>query len=1075
MIETLIVNIKDYAESIEIITNSSNFNSNKKSFNPNKHFVPEQELSVEQDFWLQTSHPNTDQSDISLVKIEAPMELPKTLKDIFNVFDKDILDEITEVQIVFNQMEAAVQQYLEAELVKKKNMVEQDAYTELSNRFARLEKHCISLELDIQLFQKDKSCKNQNALEFSEFFENNDLKAQLQEKDTTINKLRNHIKSLRESDKKDRMKQDIDEIETININWSITRALSKEHCDSFIAQLNSKSMENADLKGQIQEKVFVTTALQNELRRLKGKNMLDNATTIAPGMFKLDLDPLATSEKLVAVTPMNKVKKVRFSKPLTSSSNIYKQVESSKTPDSNTPVLPSTGLKSSTSASKSQPTDNKKNDRISQTPSSNMKNKVEVQHRKVNLSSNKKNRVKDPICDTNVKHTMLNANSELICVKYNQYVPSSSSHVNDRFGNDQIAKIMGYGDYQLGNVTISRKNTCFIWDLDGVDLLSGSRDIKLYTISLDDMLKTSSICLLSKASKTKSWLWQIRLSHLNFGTLNQLAKDDLERGILKLKFKKDHLCSACALGKIKKSSHQPKAKDTNQEKLYLLHMDLCGLMRVKFMRSKDEAPDAIIKCIKNIQVCLNATVLNNSIVERRNWTLVEAARTIEDLGKLNAKADIGIFVGYVPVKKAFRIYNSSGLVPNPVPQQPFNPPTRNDWVCLFQPMFNEYFNPPPSVVSPVQVVATPRAVDIADSPMSTSIDQDAPSTSIPSTQEQEQSLIISQGSLSNVRPSHTSFELLGKWTKNHPIANLNRRHKEAMLKPSWIDAMQEEIHEFERLQEGIDFEESFAPVARIEAIRIFIANAATKNITIYQMDIKTAFLNGELREVVYVSQPKGFVDPNKPNHVYRLKRAIYYLKQAPRACPRGIFINQSNYAFEIIKKYGMLSSDPVDTPMVDKTKLDKDLQGNPVDPTHYRGMIAYADADHAGCQDSKQSTSRSAQFLGDKLVNWSSKKKKSIAISSTEAEYIALYSAIALCCNNVQHSRSKHIDVRYHFIKEQMENGVVELYFFRTEYQLVDIFTKALPQERFNFLVEKLGMKSMYSDTLKSLTEENDE
>ncbi|GJZ31041.1 retrovirus-related pol polyprotein from transposon TNT 1-94 [Tanacetum coccineum] len=228
-----------------------------------------------------------------------------------------------------------------------------------------------------------------------------------------------------------------------------------------------------------------------------------------------------------------------------------------------------------------------------------------------------------------------------------------------RFRNDQVAKIMGYGDYQQGNVIISKvyyveglshnlffvgqfcdanlevafpKNTFFIRNLEGVDLLSGSRDTNLYTISLDDMLKTSPICLLSKASKTKSWLWHRRLLHLNFGTLNNLAKDGLARGIPKLKFQKDHLCSTCVLGKIKKSSHQSKAEDTNQEKLYLLHMDLCGPMHVesingkkyilvivddysgftwvKFLRSKDEAPDAIIKCIKNIQVRLNATVRN---------------------------------------------------------------------------------------------------------------------------------------------------------------------------------------------------------------------------------------------------------------------------------------------------------------------------------------------------------------------------------------------------------------------------------------------------------------------------------
>ncbi|GJW67248.1 hypothetical protein Tco_0121672 [Tanacetum coccineum] len=282
--------------------------------------------------------------------------------------------------------------------------------------------------------------------------------------------------------------------------------------------------------------------------------------------------------------------------------------------------------------------------------------------------------------------------------------------------------------------------------------------------------------------------------------------------------------------------------------------------------------------------------------------------------------------------------------------------------------------------------------------------------------------------------------------------------------------------------------------------------------------------------------------------------------------PRGIFLNQSKYAYEIIKKYGLLSSDSVDTPMVEKNKLDEDLQGTPVDATLYRGMIGslmyltssrpdliyavclcaryqakttekhlnavkrifrylkgtinmglwylkdtdmslttYSDADHTGYQDTRCSTSGSPKFLGDKLISWSSKKQKSTGISSTKAEYIALSgccaqilwmrsqltdygfqfnkiplycdnkSAIVLCCNNVQHSRAKHIDVRYHFIKEQVENGIVELYFVRTECQLADIFTKPLPRERFNFLIEKLGMRSMSPDTLKRLTEKEEE
>nr|GEZ17268.1 integrase, catalytic region, zinc finger, CCHC-type, peptidase aspartic, catalytic [Tanacetum cinerariifolium] len=159
-----------------------------------------------------------------------------------------------------------------------------------------------------------------------------------------------------------------------------------------------------------------------------------------------------------------------------------------------------------------------------------------------------------------------------------------------RFRNDQMEKIMGYGDYQLGNVIISwlyyvegleynffsvgqfcdsdlevafRKHTCYVRNLDGADLLSGSRDTNLYTILMDDMMKSSPICLLSKALKTKSWLWHRRLSHLNFSTLNELAMQGLVRRLHKLKFKKDHLCSACSIGKSKKSSHKPKADDTN--------------------------------------------------------------------------------------------------------------------------------------------------------------------------------------------------------------------------------------------------------------------------------------------------------------------------------------------------------------------------------------------------------------------------------------------------------------------------------------------------------------------------------
>nr|GEZ56893.1 retrovirus-related Pol polyprotein from transposon TNT 1-94 [Tanacetum cinerariifolium] len=297
--------------------------------------------------------------------------------------------------------------------------------------------------------------------------------------------------------------------------------------------------------------------------------------------------------------------------------------------------------------------------------------------------------------------------------------------------------------------------------------------------------------------------------------------------------------------------------------------------------------------------------------------------------------------------------------------------------------------------------APPRAKVLADSPLSFSISQDASSTSNSSSQAQEHSPIISKDNV---------FLIKLKWiykTKEDEYGGV-LKNKARLVAQGF------------RQEEGIDFEESFTPVAKIEAIRIFLANATHKNMTIYQMDVKTDFLNGELKEEVYVSQPEGFVNQDNPSHMYKLKKALYGLKQALRAwydmlssflisqqfskgvvdptlfirhagndlllvqiyvddiifasintamcdefanqitnkfkismmeqlsfflglqisqSPRGIFINQSKYASKIVKKYGLHSTDSVDTPMIENKKLDEDLQGKPVDATLYRGMI----------------------------------------------------------------------------------------------------------------------------------------
>ncbi|GJX78844.1 retrotransposon protein, putative, unclassified [Tanacetum coccineum] len=242
--------------------------------------------------------------------------------------------------------------------------------------------------------------------------------------------------------------------------------------------------------------------------------------------------------------------------------------------------------------------------------------------------------------------------------------------------------------------------------------------------------------------------------------------------------------------------------------------------------------------------------------------------------------------------------------------------------------------------------------------------------------------------------------------------------------------------------------------------------------------------------MVYVSQPEGFVDQDNPSHVYKLKKALYCLKQAPRAwydmLSRFLISQQFSkgavdptlftrhagndilllqiYVDNIIfastntamcNEFANQLTNKFKMSMMGKMSFFLGLQISQTDTD--------ADADHAGCQDTRRSTSGSAQFL-----DYGFKFNK-----------IPLYcdnkSAIALCYNNVQHSRAKHIDIRYHFIKEQVENGIVELYFVRTEYQLADIFTKSLPQERFNFLIDKLCLKIMSLETLKRLAEEMDE
>ncbi|GKB74377.1 retrovirus-related pol polyprotein from transposon TNT 1-94 [Tanacetum coccineum] len=658
----------------------------------------------------------------------------KALKDLFNTFDQYLIDELSKVGNVFHQMEQAMEQH-------------------------RLESKTFKVKMNKVLNENER------------------LLEQVISKD----------------------------IVNIIVNSSMDNASVNVHECEKCLKLETELLNKKDfIEKEIYDKLIQKKMLKNDVEPITPK--LLNKKTAHSAYMKHTQEEAAVLRDLVEHVKAN----YPLDHSLESACRKHNQkIASSSNLVSNKPMLSSTGVKPSTSASGSQPSGNTKKDKIQQTPSSTQKNKVEAHPRTVKSSLKNKNSVVEPKGTANVQHSKLNANSELLCVKCNGCMLSDNhdlcvlDFINDvnaraksksvkksskrkvwkptgkvftnigytwrptgrtftivgnacpltritttaevplrkptalesdtpkpvvtlvysrkprksktnvpvvqivlwyldsgcskhmtgdrsqltnfvnkflgtvKFRNDHVAKILGYVAFH--------QHTYFIRNLEGVDLLTGSRGNYLYTLSLGDMMASSPICLLSKASKTKSWLWHRRLSHLNFGAINHLARHGLVRGLPKLKFEKDHLCSAFAMGKSKKKPHKPKSEDTNQEKLYLLHMDLCGPMRVasvngkkyilvivndysrftwvKCLRSKDKAPDFIIKFLKMIQGRLKVPVRRirtdngtefvnqtlreyyekvgisretsvacspqqNDVVERRNRTLIEFAHTM---------------------------------------------------------------------------------------------------------------------------------------------------------------------------------------------------------------------------------------------------------------------------------------------------------------------------------------------------------------------------------------------------------------------------------------------------------------
>ncbi|GJX16038.1 retrovirus-related pol polyprotein from transposon TNT 1-94 [Tanacetum coccineum] len=869
----------------------------------------------------------------------------KALNDLFNTFDQYLIDELSEVQNVFHQLDQAVEQHrleskmfevkmnqvlnenerlleqviskdivsiivnssvdnasvnvhecekclkLETELLNKKDFIEKETYDKLFKSFTNLEKHCISLEVDTQLnqeiFQRENFVSNQSAPSFDQYFELNELKDQSQEKDTVIKKMKERIKSLSGYMNEDKVKKDLEEIETINIELehrvsnliaenehlkqtykqlydSIkpARIRSKEQCDVLINQVNQKSVEISDLNAKIQEQGLTVTTLKDELRKLKGKDLADNVVckhTIDPEMLKIDVE---------FISP-------RLLNNRSAHSNHLKHTQEEA-------VI----LREIVKQGKSQNPLNNSLDSACCT----QKNKVEAHHRKVKSSLKNKDCVVAPKGTANVQHSKLNVNSELKCVKCNgcmlsdnhdlcvlDFINNVNAHkptalesdapkpvvtlvysmkprkpktnvlvskskviqiilwyldsgcskhmTRDRsqltnfvnkflgtvkFGNDHMANILGYGDYQIGNVTISR---VLLWN-----------HMRVVVASVNERSTSSSL-----SDDYSRFTWVKCLVHLN-GTevVNPSLREYLRRNHTLIDVARTILIDAKALLFLWAEAVAIACYTQNRSIIRLRQG------KTPYELLHDKPPDLSFFHV----FCALCHPTNDS----------------ENLGKLQPKADIGIFIGYAPTKKAFRIYNrrirriiktihvdfdeltamasehsssgpalhemtpatiSSGFVPNPPPSTPFVPPSRTDWDIMFQPIFVELLTPPPSVDHPspevialIDEVVAPVPAVSTGSPSSTTVDQDAPSPSNSQTTPKTQPPVIpndaeednhdievthmgndpyfgililevpSDQSLSTdsihtiVHPDHQISKHNSKWTKDYPIENI---------------------------------------------------------------------------------------------------------------------------------------------------------------------------------------------------------------------------------------------------------------------------------------------------------------
>nr|GEW93081.1 integrase, catalytic region, zinc finger, CCHC-type, peptidase aspartic, catalytic [Tanacetum cinerariifolium] len=674
-----------------------------------------------------------------------------------------------------------------------------------------------------------------------------------------------------------------------------------------------------------------------------------------------------------------------------------------------------------------------------------------------------------------------------------------------RFGNDQFSPILSYGQLVQGNITIKKvyyvkglnhnlfsvgqfcdtelevafqKSTCFVRNLQGNDLLTGNRGSDLYIISLQEMTSSTPICLMAKASPTQAWLWHQRLSHLNFDYINLLSKKDVVIGVPKLKYIKDQLCSSCENGVVEKRNCT--LVEAAQTMLLTSKLSLLFWAEAITTACYTQNRSIIIPTHKKTAY----HIINDRKPSIKHLHIFRCTCYLtkdgENLDKMKEKRDPCILVGYSTQSKGYRVYNkrtqlivesihlrfdeikemsetsvandTSGLVPQrqkaldydnsgSIPQLQNVSPSADTTVSsqqeldlLFGPLYDKFFITEDTQFHQDEFInpfCTPVR-EIAES-SSRNIDN------------------------SNMHTFYQPYDSEYRWTKDHPLEQVRgspskpvqtRRQlatdpemcmfaltvsiaepktiKEAMANSVWIEAIQEELHQFDRL---------------------------------HVLELVDRPFNKNIIKIKWLWKNKKDEDQTVIHNKARLVAKGLQIHQSSR----GIFINQAKYALEILHKHGLEKGQSIGTPMATKPKLDADLSGNPVDQTDYHSkigslmyltssrpdivqeassfsLIAFLDVDHVGCIETRKSTYGGIQFLGDKLVSWMSKKQDCTAMSSAEAEYVALSASYAQVI---------------------------------TEYQLADMFTKALPEDRFKYLVRRIGMRWLTPAELEVLAKES--